>query len=80
MRLTGGNSTKIHAFSHCTQILAKPEDSIINPAVAYDRGSITIYGVNMGTEPSRISLNIGLKSEGTIHLYALTEDSTTGMP
>lgn len=80
MRLTGGNSTKVHAFSHCTQILAKPEDSIINPAVAYDRGSITIYGVNMGTEPSRISLNIGLKSEGTIHLYALTEDSTTGMP
>lgn len=80
MRLTGGNSTKVYAFSHCTQIQAKPEEGIINPAVAYDRGSVTVYGVNTGYEPSRVSLRIGLKSEETVHLYALTEDENNGMP
>ncbi len=68
------NNTKVQLFSHCTQILEKPEESILNPTTAYERGSITVYGVNTGLEPARLSLKIGFKFEDVVHLYILTEE------
>lgn len=79
VRLASGNSSSMVVFSHCTQVLEKPEDSIINPTVAYERGSITAYGVNSESEPARLVFKTGTKTDETVHMYVLTEDSRNQM-
>ena len=67
-------------FTHCTKFIDKPEESIINPEISYDPGSITVYGVNMASESTRISFKIGFKSDETAHLYILTEETSGDFP
>lgn len=61
-------------FSHCTQIQQNPQGTIINSDVIYEPGSVTVYGANAASESSRISFQIDLKIEETVHIYILTEE------
>ncbi|XP_065221517.1 kinesin-related protein 4-like [Planococcus citri] len=77
IKQTAGNGTnKVHLFTHCTKFIEKPEESIINPEILYEPGSITVYGVNMASESTRISFKIGVKGDETAHLYILTQDNS----
>lgn len=81
MRQVGGNNTsKLNVFSHCTQINERPGEGIINPATAYEKGAVTVYGVNMESETSRLSFKVNLKGDEMVHLYVLTEDMSGNFP
>lgn len=75
-KLSIGNATTVQLFSHCTRIFDQPPpESVLNPTVRYERGAITVYGVNTGSESIRLAFKAGLRSHETMHLYVLTEES-----
>ena len=75
-KLVNGNNTKVFTFGHCTRV-STSEESIINPNIAYEKGAVTLYGTNTGSEWSRLFFRLNSRYEQLIHLYVLTEDKNS---
>lgn len=57
-KLTSGNKTHVHFYCQCTK-----------PSAKYDRGAITIFGINL--TPGKVSVALkGLKIKA-VHKYIL---------
>ncbi|CAH0394023.1 unnamed protein product [Bemisia tabaci] len=79
-KLISGNKTMIEAYSHCTQTVHNPDTTILDDTlVKYEKGAVTLFGVNMADEKIRLNLKVNIKEE-EIHKYILTEgkDPATG--
>ncbi|KMQ86871.1 Heparanase [Lasius niger] len=65
MKFQSNNESYVHLYSQCTK-----------PSALYDKGAITIFGVNL--TPREVTANLkGLKIK-TLHKYILSPDSKTG--
>ncbi|XP_070170439.1 uncharacterized protein PF3D7_1120600 [Polyergus mexicanus] len=65
LKVHSNNGSYVHLYSQCTK-----------PSALYDKGAITIFGVNL--TPKEVTANLkGLKIE-TLHRYILSPDSKTG--
>ncbi|GAB1859888.1 Heparanase [Camponotus japonicus] len=65
LRLQSNNESYVHLYSQCTK-----------PSALYDKGAITIFGVNL--TPKEMTANLkGLKIK-TLHKYILSPDTKTG--
>jgi len=49
-----------------------PNEGILAPEYRYNRGAVTVFGVNMGTENVKILLKTGEKLSLPLHQYFLT--------
>lgn len=65
MKTQHSDKDKMHFYSQCTK-----------PSALYDKGAITIFGVNFAPETVTARLK-GLKIK-TLHKYILSPDSETG--
>lgn len=73
IKISSGNKTCLETVAHCTKMLShNPNEGIIAPELYYNRGAVTIFGVNMGSENAKISLKIGQKEKLSVHQYFLT--------
>lgn len=73
VKISSGNKTSLETVAHCTKMLPyDPIEGILAPEYRYNRGAITVFGVNMGSENVKISLKTGEKQSLPLHQYLLT--------
>lgn len=76
IKIFSGNKTRLETVAHCTKISPHdPNEGILAPEYRYNRGSITIFGVNMGSENVKILLKTGEKQSLPLHQYFLTANN-----
>lgn len=76
IKILTGNKTRIETVAHCTKMSPfDPNEGILAPEYRYNRGAITVFGVNMGSESVKISLKTGEKQSLPLHQYFLTASS-----
>lgn len=68
--LTGDKNTS-PVFAHCTEM---SQNNIIDGDIQYERGAITIFGLNLAKEDMRLNIKASLKEE-SVHMYFLTSRS-----
>uniref|UniRef100_A0A2S2R6M5 Heparanase n=1 Tax=Sipha flava TaxID=143950 RepID=A0A2S2R6M5_9HEMI len=75
-KMSLGNKTRLETIVHCTKMSPyDPNEGIIAPEYRYNRGSITVFGVNMGSEAVQLSLKIGQKQSLPLHQYIMTANN-----
>lgn len=52
-----------------------PNEGILAPEYRYNRGAVTVFGVNTGSENIKISLKTGQKQGSPLHQYLLTANN-----
>lgn len=73
IKISSGNKTKLETVAHCTTLSPyDPNEGILAPEYRYNRGAITVFGVNMGSEIVKILLKTGEKQSLPMHQYFLT--------
>lgn len=74
--MSPGNKTLLETVTHCTKISPyDPNEGIIAPEYRYNRGSVTVFGVNMRSEAVKISLKTGQKQSLPLHQYVMTANN-----
>lgn len=74
--MSSGNKTRLETTVHCTKMSPyDPNEGIIAPEYRYNRGSITVFGVNMGSETVKLSLKTGQKQSLPLHQYVMTANN-----
>lgn len=75
-KILSGNKTHLETVAHCTKLSPyDPNEGILAPEYRYNRGAITVFGVNMGSETVKISLKTGEKQSLPLHQYFLTANN-----
>lgn len=76
IKISSGNKTRLETVAHCTKMSSyDPNEGILAPEFRYNRGAITVFGVNMGSENVKISLKTGEKLSLPLHQYFLTSNN-----
>ncbi|CAH1404323.1 unnamed protein product [Nezara viridula] len=76
-KVTSGNKSEIVLFSHCSPPISQ-ERSILDTGFNYDKGSVTVFGVNESPDTVKLTLKASMKDEKA-HIYFLTfEDDPNG--
>lgn len=75
-KISSGNKTSLETVVHCTKMSPfDPNEGILAPEYRYNRGAVTVFGVNMGSESIKISLKTGQKQSLPLHQYLLTANN-----
>jgi len=73
IKFPSGNKTRLETVAHCTKMSPfDPNEGILAPEYRYNRGAITVFGVNMGLENVKMLLKTGEKQSLPLHQYLLT--------
>lgn len=76
IKISSGNKTSLETVAHCTKMSPyDPFEGILAPEYRYNRGGITVFGVNMGSENVKILLKTGEKQSLPLHQYLLTANN-----
>ncbi|XP_050429843.1 uncharacterized protein LOC126839001 [Adelges cooleyi] len=76
VKIQSVNKTRIESVAHCTRETSfNPNEGILAPEFRYNRGAITVFGVNMESESVKISLKTGSRQSVPLHQYFLTANN-----
>ncbi|XP_075210233.1 uncharacterized protein LOC142317560 [Lycorma delicatula] len=70
-KLVMGDKNSSHTFAHCTEMSA---NNIIDGDYEYERGAVTIFGVNLANEDIKLNIRASYKDE-PVHMYILTAEN-----
>lgn len=73
VKFSSGNKTRLEIVAHCTKMSPfDPNEGILAPEYRYNRGAVTVFGVNAGLENVKMLLKTGEKQSLPLHQYILT--------
>jgi len=76
IKISSGNKTRLETVAHCTKLSSfDSNEGILAPEYRYNRGAVTVFGVNMGLENVKILLKTGEKQNLPLHQYFLTANN-----
>ncbi|KAF6209161.1 hypothetical protein GE061_014905 [Apolygus lucorum] len=75
-KIVSQNHSEVHMFAHCTASLPE-ERSILDSDWNYEKGAVTLFGVNESPEPVKLMLKVTSKEE-PLHIYVLTSGEKSG--
>uniref|UniRef100_A0A0A9YNK1 Heparanase n=1 Tax=Lygus hesperus TaxID=30085 RepID=A0A0A9YNK1_LYGHE len=69
-KIISQNQSDVHMFAHCTASVPQ-EKSVLDSDWNYEKGAVTLFGVNESPSPVKLVLKVTSKEE-PLHIYVLT--------